>query len=66
MNRQGNLNSVQCLVKSEDELLGRDPADDIKSRLDADQVPDFSPKPIVKVDVLQIVKLIVGFLRRWI
>jgi len=43
-----------------------DPADDIKARLDADPVPEFSPKPIVKIDVLQILKLLMGLLRRWI
>jgi hypothetical protein len=46
-----------------DRELGRDPEDSIKFRLDADPVPDFSPKPIIKIDILQILKLI---LKRWL
>jgi hypothetical protein len=45
---------------------GRDPADDIKARLDADPVLDFSPKPIVKIDVLQILNLLKNIFKRWI
>jgi len=44
----------------------KDPADDIKQRLDADPVPEFKPSPIVKIDVLQILHILKNFLKRWI
>jgi len=61
----------QCVVQSHKETdrivqYFKDPADDIKTRLDADPVPDFRPAPIVKIDVAQIFKLLKNLLKRWI
>jgi len=60
---------VQCVVQSHmesDRIVEyfKDPADDIKHRLDADPVPEFKPQPIIKVDVAQLLNLLKNLLKR--